>query len=133
MFDDDAIMSKCFNSFLLPCLEYCCPVWALAVDYHLRLLDRVASSVKFLLPNLSVDFWHRQSELSLLHKIYYISKHPLHSSLPNLTVFAHNTKRTAAANIIPLYSVRFIITQFSRNFILATTKMWNGFPSEFVE
>ena len=48
------------------------------------------------------------SLLRLLHKIYYSTKYPLHSSLPDL-VFAHNTGLATAANSIPFSSVRFNI------------------------
>ena len=27
VFGDKSILQKCFNSFILPCLEYCLPVW----------------------------------------------------------------------------------------------------------
>ena len=102
------IKLSCLNglpSFLLSCLEYCSPVWSSAVDFRLRLWDRVVSSVKFLLPNLSIDLWHRcrVSSLCLLHKIYYNNKHPMHSSLPDLAVFACNTRQTAATNNIPFF------------------------------
>ena len=60
IFDVEAIMSNCFSSFFLPCLEYCTLVWSSAGDSHLTLLDRVVSSFKILLPILSVDLRHRQ-------------------------------------------------------------------------
>ena len=118
MFGDEAIMSKCFNSFLLPCLEYYSPVWSSAADSHLRLLDRVMSSVKFLLPNLSTDLWHRcrVRSLCLLHKIYCNNKHPLCSSLSDLAVFACNTRRAATANSIPFSSVTLWSFQISKIF-----------------
>ena len=123
-------MSKYFNCFLPPflCLEYCFRVWSSAADSHLRLSDTVVSSVKILLTNLSIDLWHRHelSSLYLFHKIYHNNKYHLHSSLPDLAIFTHNTRRAAAANSILFSSVRFITTQFSRSFILATTKMWNA-------
>ena len=37
---DHAVLLKCFNSFILHCLEYCSPVWSSAADSHLKLLDR---------------------------------------------------------------------------------------------
>ena len=135
IFGDEAIILKCFNSFLLPCLEYCSPVWSSAAQSHLRLLDRVVSSVRFLLPNLHIDLWHRRkvSSLCLLHKIYYNSLHPLHSSLPDLEVFLRHTRRAAAANRLSFVSIRFNTDQFARSFLLATTKLWNLLPSEVVE
>ena len=32
---DQSILQKCFNSFILPCLEYCSPIWYAAADSHL--------------------------------------------------------------------------------------------------
>lgn len=86
MFGDEAIMSKCFNSLILPCLEYRSPVWSPTADSHLTLLERFISSAKFLLPNLRIDLWHRHrvSSLCLLHNINYNNKHPLCSFLPDL-------------------------------------------------
>ena len=73
------------------------------------------------------------SNLSLLHKIYYSNKHPPHSPLPDLLLVARNTSRAAVTNSIPFSSARFNSMQFSRSFILAMTKMWNGLPSAVVE
>ena len=58
---DQSILQKCFSSFILPCLEYCSPVWCSAADSHLRLLDRNLNAVRFLIPGLSVDLWHQRS------------------------------------------------------------------------
>ena len=65
MFGDEAIIAKCFNSFILPCLEYCSPVWSSGADSHLKLLDRVMSSAKFILPSINADLWHRCKVSSL--------------------------------------------------------------------
>ena len=135
MFSDEAVILKCFNAFLLPCLEYCSPVWSSGADSHLRLLDRVLSSIKFILPNISVDLWHRRqiSSLCLLHKIYYNDKHPLHSFLPDLAVFARNTRQAAAANSLTFSRARYRTSQFARSFVPATIRVWNGLPSDIVE
>ena len=34
IFGDRNVSPRCFNSFILPCLEYCTPVWFSAVDSH---------------------------------------------------------------------------------------------------
>ena len=61
IFGDQSILLKCFNSFILPSLEYCSPVWSSAADCHLKLLDRNLHSCKFLIPNLNTNLWHRRS------------------------------------------------------------------------
>ena len=85
-FGDQLVLQKCFNSFILPCLEYFSPVWCSAGDSHLRLLDRNLSAIKFLIPGLSVDLWHRCaiSSLCMSFKICCNPKHPLYSDLPGL-------------------------------------------------
>ena len=137
MFGDQAILHKCFNAFLLPCLEYCSPVWSSSADSHLKLLDRVMTSIKFILPDINVDLWHRRkvSSLCLLHKMYYSNKHPLHSSLPPLAAFGCSTRLAAAANSITFSHVgsRFPSNQFARTFLPVTTKLWNSLPSDIVE
>ena len=40
IFGDHDVLLRCFNSFILPCLEYCSPVWTSATDSHLKLLDK---------------------------------------------------------------------------------------------
>ena len=59
IFCDPSVLRKCFNSFILPCLEYCSPAWSSAAASHLKLLDRNVRACKFLIPDLEVDLWHR--------------------------------------------------------------------------
>lgn len=76
------------------------------------------------------------SSLCLLQKVVYDDKHPLHSSLPDLAIFAHNTRQATAANTKLFSSIRLNTTQFSRSFILVTSDMWNivlSLPSAVVE
>ena len=40
IFGDPSVLRKCFNSFILPCLEYCSPAWSSVAASHLKLLDR---------------------------------------------------------------------------------------------
>ena len=35
---DNSVL-RCFYAFILPCIEYCSPVWCFGSDNHLRLLD----------------------------------------------------------------------------------------------
>ena len=55
IFGDPSVLRKCFNSFILPCLEYCSPAWSSAAASHLKLLDRNARACKFLIADLEVD------------------------------------------------------------------------------
>ena len=40
----DAVL-KSFYAFILPCFEYCFPVWCSVSDSHLKLLDRVLNPI----------------------------------------------------------------------------------------
>ena len=73
IFGDHDIFLKCFNSFILPCLEYCSPVWSSAGDSHLKLLDRNLQDCKFFIPNLTISLQHRRfiSTLCMLYKIFH--------------------------------------------------------------
>ena len=135
IFGDQTIMLNCFNSFILPCLEYCAPVWASAADSHLKLLDNNLNAIKFLIPNLKTDLLHRRqiSSLCLLHKIYYVPNHPLHSSLPDLTRPVRVTRQTDVANSVTFATQRHRTNQYSRCFIPATARLWNTLPSVVVE
>ena len=95
IFGDHDVLLRCFNSFILPCLEYCSPVWSSAADSHLELLDKNLRACKFLIPNLTISLQHRRfiSSLCMLYKIFHNPSHPLHSELPNLFHPRRVTKR----------------------------------------
>ena len=86
IFGDHDVSLKCFNSFILPCLEYCSPVWSSAADSHLKLLDKILRACKILIPNftISLQYCHFISSLCMFYKTFHNPSHPLHSELPNL-------------------------------------------------
>ena len=135
IFGDQAILRKCFNCFILPCFEYCSPVWSSAANSHLKLLDRNLNAIKYLIPDLNTNLWHRRSvsSLCMLHKIYHNVEHPLNSCLPNLYHAPRNTRHAANVNSFAFSFVRFNTTQFSRSFIPSITGLWNRLPSSVVE
>ena len=135
IFGDQAILIKCFNSFILPCLEYCSPVWSSAADVHLKLLDKNLRACKFLIPDLKVDLWHRRSisSLCMLFKIFQNPGHPLHSELPNMARPVRVTRGALNLNSRSFSVVRCSTTQYSRCFIPATINLWNDLPSDTVE
>ena len=132
---DQSLLQKCFNSFILPCLEYCSPVWCSAADSYLPLLDRDLNAIRFLIPGLSVDLWHRHciSSLCMLFKICGNLKHPLYSDLHGLFCPTWITRTALNFNDLVFSVVRFNTTQFSRSFILAVTRLWNDLPNHVVE
>ena len=46
--NDDSVL-RTFYAFILPCFEYCSPVWCSGSDSHLKLLNRALGSICFLL------------------------------------------------------------------------------------
>ena len=135
IFGEQSILKNCFNSFILPCFEYCSPVWSSAADSHLNLLDRNMNAIKFLIPDLQTNLGHRRSisSLCMLYKIFHNPEHPMHSDLPNLYHPPRNTRNAANANSRAFSFVRFNTTQFSRSFIPSVTRLWNELPSHIVE
>ena len=128
-------MLRCFNSFILPCLEYYSPVWSSAADSHLKLLDKNLQACKFLIPNLTISLQHRHfiNSLCMLYKIFHSPSHPLHSELPNLFCPRRVTRGSLSINSLSFSPMRFHTSQYSRCFIPATTKLWNELPSVIVE
>ena len=129
------VLLKCFNSFILPCLEYCSPVWSSAADSHLKLLDTNLQACKFFIPNLTISLQHRRfiSSLCMLYKIFHNPSHPLHSELPNLFRPRGVTRDFLSVNSLSFSPMRFHTSQYSRCFIPDTTKLWNELPSIIVE
>ena len=60
IFVDTSVLLRCYYAFVLLILEYFSPVWALAAEYRLQLLERPVYSVA----RLSSD----QSFFSLCHQ-----------------------------------------------------------------
>ena len=135
IFGEQAILKNCFNAFILPCFEYCAPVWSSAANSHLNLLDKNLRAIKFLIPDLNVDLWHRRavSSLCILYKIFHTADHPLHQDLPRLFAPQRVTRDALNANSRSFTPMRFNTTQYSRSFIPSTTKLWNELPSGVVE
>ena len=120
VFGDHALMRRCFNSFLLPVLEYCSSVWCSAADSHLKLLDRTVASARFHVGGeLICDLLHRRSvaTLCMLYKIWSNPLHPLHSQLPQPFVPARLTRAAVAAHDYAFVVPSCRTVQYSRSFI----------------
>ena len=135
IFGDHDVLLRCFSSFILPCLEYCSPVWSSAADSHLKLLDKNLRACKFFISNLTVSLQHCHfiSSLCMLYKIFHNPSHPLHSELPKLFCPRRVTRGSLSINSLSFSPMRFHSSQYSKCFIPATTKLWNELPSMIVE
>jgi hypothetical protein len=132
VFHDHSLSRRCFNSFVLPILEYCSAVWCSAADSHLRLLDRVVTSARFLVGGeLDCDLGHRRSvaALCMLYKIRGNMLHPLNSSLPYPYVPARVTRGAVAAHQFAYAVPRARTSQYGRTFIPWSVSLWNGFDA----
>ena len=128
---DDALI-KSFYAFILPCFEYCAPVWCSAADTHLKLLDRALNNIRFLLPNISLDLEHRRkvSGLSMLYKIFHNTDHPLNACLPAQFIPARRTRYTVRLNDYAFSEIHPATKQYKSSFLPYFCKLWNSLPNE---
>ena len=128
------VVLRSFFAFILPCFEYCMPVWQSAAQSHLRLLDRALNSVRFILPNLNINLDSRRliGCLSLLFKIFKSDQHPLNSKLPAPFIPGRVTRRTEDLNVYSFQYVRFNTSHFSRCFVPRFCELWNDLPNHVV-
>ena len=129
----DAVQ-RFFYVFILPCFEYCSPVWSSESDCHLRLLDRALDNIRFVLPDLSIDLEERRkiASLSLLYKILNNINHPLHRKLPQFAVPTRATRQATRQNERTFVLLRHHTTQFQRCFVNSSVKIWNSLPNDVV-
>ena len=135
IFRDEDIARKTFYSFILPCFEYCSPVWMSAAPSHLRLLERSLNCMRFIVPDLSLDLETRRvlSGLSSLYKIFKCPKHPMHLKLPAPFVHRRLTRFSQSLNSYAFQYVRHNTNQYSRCFIPLFCGLWNNLPSSIIE
>jgi len=132
LFGSVEVMKRCFNSFVLPLLEYCSPVWRSSADCHLKLLDGVVSRVAFMLGggNVPCDLSHRRgvSALSVFYKIFSRDDHPLRGFFPERFVAVRSLRRTDALHEFAVVPFRCRTSQYSRTFFPSCAVLWNRLP-----
>ena len=131
--NDTAVM-RSFYAFILPCFEYCMPVWSSAADSHLKLLDRALNNIRFFLPDISIDLEKRRRVgcLSLLFKIIHNSSHPLHASLPDPYIQVRPTRYALALNDQAFSVLNTHTNQFARCFVPSVCRLWNDLPNDTI-
>ena len=131
IYGEPEIIKRCFNAFVLPCLEYCSNVWGSACDSHLSLLDRLVRRASHLCPNVARhSLTHRRhvSNLCMLYKILENENHPLNPRLPSRWVPRRNTRLAANSHEYCRVELTHKTTQYSRTFVPKTIKIWNSLP-----
>ena len=131
---NDPTVLKSFFAFILPCFEYCSPVWSSAAESHLKLLDRALNNIRFFLPELSVDLEKRRNLacLSMIHKVLHNSEHPLHCYLPQFAMPIRMTRYAVRQNSRSFAINRCNTSQFSRCFLNSAVSCWNNLPNDVV-
>ena len=135
IFGDHDVLLRCFNSFILPCLEYCSPVWSSAADSHLKLLDKILRACKFLFQILQLVC---STIVLLAHCVCFtrsLTTLPILSilNLPTCSVPGESLRGSLSISSLSFSPMRFHTSQYSRCFIPITTKLWNELPSMIVE
>ena len=125
---DQLVLLKYFNSFILPCFEYCSPVCLSVADLYLKLFDRNLNDCKFLVPAHNTDLWHHRSISCLcrLFKIYDNPALPLHQERPSLFHAVRETRNAVKSHSHSFSVVSCSTAQYSTYFILASIRCWTG-------
>ena len=127
-----------YKSTILPCMEYCCHVWASAPSCYLELLDKLQKRIcRAVGPSLAAPLEplaHRRNVMSLsLFYRYYFSR--CSSELAQLVPLPYSRGRSTR------YSYRlhdFSVTiprcykdVYVNSFFLRTARLWNSLPMEY--
>ena len=133
IYQDPALIARCFWSLILPIAEYCSPVWRSAVDGHLNLLDSVVRKVtRMSQGSVQCDLWHRRdvAALCMLFKIRANAKHLLHPRLPQPYVAPRALRNQGRRHPHQLTPVRCRTEQYQRAFIPCITNLWNNLSQD---
>ena len=128
IFDSVEVVYHCFNSFMLPVLEYASVVWGSAAHCRLALLDRIVKRCAYLMNDVvPCNLNNRRSVagLCMLYKVRERVSHPLFACLPAPYRRERFTRRADALNEFAFEPVRYRTNQCSRSFIPALVDKWN--------
>ena len=128
MFVDHRLLIRYFLCFVLPILEYGSPVWGSAASSHLKLLDRVVRSARFISGDgVICDLEHRRDVAAscMLYKIWSNHRHPLYEMLPGPRVVLRETRGSLSLHRHAFEVPRCKTDQFQRSFIPRMVRLWN--------
>ena len=129
IFDSVEVVYRCFNSFMLPVLEYASVVWGSAAHSHLALLDRIVNRCAHLMNDIvpcKLNNRRSVAGLCMLYKVRERVSHPLFACLPDPYRRERFTRRADALNEFAFEPVRYRTNQYSRSFIPAFVDKWNS-------
>ena len=134
-YQDNSVILKCFYAFILPFFEYCSAVWMSAASTHLKVLERVFTSARFL-TQTRINLEHRRDVAAscMLFKILSNAEHPMQSRLPLPADPARRTRRAARMNSRAMVSALSPNSvQFNRTFLPHIIEIWNFLPQALVD
>ena len=134
-YQENSIVLKCFYSFILPFFEYCSVVWRSSAPTHLKMLQRMFNSAKFICQtNMSLEHRRDVASSCLFFKISNNPHHPMHGRLPPPAHPARRTRRAARMNSRALTSATSPNSvQYNRTFLPHTIEIWNFLPQTLVD
>ena len=127
MFPDRSLLGRCFPGFILPVLEYSSAVWCLAVETHVKLLDRAVSGSQFLTGCVfECDITHHRSVevLCLLYIIRCNLMSDLNGALPGSYVPVWVPLSALVAHRYTYAPPRYRTSQYHRTFIPISVYLW---------
>ena len=129
IFDSVEVVHHCFNSFMLPVLEYASVVWGSAAHTHLALLNRIVNSCSYLMNDAvpcNLKNHRLVAGLCMLYKVRERVSHPLFACLPDPYRRERLTRGAEALNEFAFEPVRCRTNQYYRSFIPAFVDKWNS-------
>ena len=122
---------RCYFAFVLPILEYCSPVWGLADECHLQLLERQVYPVARLFHDQSfLSFCHLRpvAWLSVVYKLNSNSNHCLFSELPSASTRDRYTRAAGPAHLFQFEVSRCRTSLCAGCFLPDQVRIWNDLP-----
>ena len=128
---NSAILGRFLRAYFLALVENCFPVWLLAAEPHLSLLDGVFSVASGFGGDASIDlaYWRSVGSLSLFWKILHDSSHPMHSMIPGPHARSRDTRCVARLHELALQPLRTRTYQFDKAFLNRFVALWNDLPA----
>ena len=129
IFDSVEVVHHCFNSFMLPVLEYASVLWGSAAHTHSALLNRIGNRCSYLMNDVvpcNLNNRRLVAGLCVLYKFRERVSYPLFSCLPDPYRRERLILGAEALNEFAFEPVRYRTNQYSRSFIPAFVDKWNS-------